>query len=86
MSRYEWDSGTIVLPAAEVTAVKRAVKNAADGHLSRLYDEAQKFWAALPRRCGCWTARPSGRCGPGSPGWPRRSGTKDRRRWARGRR
>lgn len=50
MSCYEWEAGTIVLPTAAVTAVKRAVKDAALAHRRRLYDEAQRFWKALPRR------------------------------------
>jgi hypothetical protein len=50
MSCYEWEAGTIVLPTAAVTAVKRAVKDAALAHRRRLYDEAQRFWEALPRR------------------------------------
>ena len=50
MSRYEWEAGTIVLPAAEACRVKKAVKAAASSHGQRLYDAAQEFWRAMPRR------------------------------------
>ena len=49
MSCSEWEAGTIVLPTAAVTAVKRAVRDAALAHRRRLYEEAKKFWNALPR-------------------------------------
>lgn len=39
-----------MLPTAAVTAVKRAVKDSALVYRQQLYDEAQRFWKALPRR------------------------------------
>ena len=50
MSTDEWESGTIVLPAAEFAAFRQAVQAADDAHKRRVFDQTQAFWKGLTRK------------------------------------
>lgn len=45
MSNYEWARGEITLPAAAVTSVKKAVRDAHNKRAEKVYELCKKFWA-----------------------------------------
>lgn len=46
LSRYDWERGTITLPTAAVTAVKKAVREASNREHDRVYEAARTWWRA----------------------------------------
>lgn len=48
VSRYEWEAGTFVLPAAEFARVRQAVQDADARRKQAAYDWAQRFCAQVP--------------------------------------
>ena len=47
MSCYEWERGTLTLPAAEFSKVYGAVLAEAKSHAQRAHTESQRFWKSL---------------------------------------
>jgi hypothetical protein len=50
MSRDDWERGTIVLPAAAVTAVKKAVRDEHNACVKDIHAECKRFWTDVAKR------------------------------------
>lgn len=48
MSCYEWEAGTIKLPATEFPKLLKSVQAAAKAHDVAVFEATQQFWKALP--------------------------------------
>jgi len=50
MSRYDWEAGTIKLPTAEFSRVRKAVEVADREHKEQVFAATQDFWKGLSRK------------------------------------
>lgn len=50
MSCYEWESGTLKLPTAEFTKLRKTIETADKARKQILFDRSQTFWKGLPAK------------------------------------